>query len=82
MYPEVCALLPDLKDGLLEVLLRHHVSDVRGMELIRIRLPGPAERFYANATVLLDERQQPISKGRAGLVPKVRAGLSRTTILQ
>jgi hypothetical protein len=28
MYPEVCALLPDLKDDVLESYEEHHVADV------------------------------------------------------
>ena len=33
MYPEVCALLPDLKDDVLEAYEEHHVADVLCMEL-------------------------------------------------
>ena len=33
MYPEVCALLPDLKDDVLESYEEHHVADVLCMEL-------------------------------------------------
>ena len=33
MYPEVCGLLPDLKDDVLESCEEHHVADVLCMEL-------------------------------------------------
>ena len=33
IYPEVCALLPDLKDDVLESYEEHHVADVLCMEL-------------------------------------------------
>jgi hypothetical protein len=33
MYPEVCALLPELKDDVLESYEEHHVADVLCMEL-------------------------------------------------
>jgi hemerythrin superfamily protein len=33
MYPKVCALLPDLKDDVLESYEEHHVADVLCMEL-------------------------------------------------
>jgi hypothetical protein len=36
MYPEVCALLPDLKDDVLESYEEHHVADVLCTELAGI----------------------------------------------
>ena len=40
MYPEVCALLPDLKDDVLESYEEHHVADVLCMELAGHARPG------------------------------------------
>ena len=51
MYPEVCALLPELKDDVLESYEEHHVADVLCMELAS--MPAGAERFDAKATVLI-----------------------------
>ena len=51
MYPEVGALLPDLKDDVLESCEEHHVADVLCMELAG--MPAGAERFDAKATVLI-----------------------------
>src|SRR6478752_5044514 len=42
MYPEVCALLPELKDDVLESYEEHHVADVLCMELAG--LPGGLSR--------------------------------------
>src|SRR6266566_4972492 len=58
MYPEVCALLPHLKDDVLESCEEHHVADVLCMELAG--MPAGAER----------ERHAPYRRGRAGLVPQ------------
>jgi hemerythrin superfamily protein len=46
MYPEVCALLPDLKDDVLESYEEHHVADVLCMELALSFHPGlgPVQR--------------------------------------
>ena len=40
MYPEVCALLPDLKEDVLESYEEHHVADVLCMELAGHARPG------------------------------------------
>src|ERR1051325_9102728 len=50
MYPEVCALLPNLKDDVLESYEEHHVADVLCMELAG--MPAGAERFDAKASVM------------------------------
>ena len=42
MYPEVCALLPDLKEDVLESYEEHHVADVLCMELAGHARPGPS----------------------------------------
>ena len=52
MYPEVCALLPDLKDDVLESYEEHHVADVLCMELAG--MSAGAERFDAKTTVLIE----------------------------
>src|SRR5258705_12334405 len=52
MYPEVCALLPGLKDDVLESYKEHRVADVLCMELAG--MSADAERFDAKATVLIE----------------------------
>ena len=65
MYPEVCALLPELKDDILESYEEHHVADVLCMELAG--LPAGAERFDAKATVLIENVTHHIEeKSRTG----------------
>ena len=75
MYPEVCALLPDLKDDVLESYEEHHVADVLCMELAS--MPAGAERFDAKATVLIENVTHHIEEEEQDWFPKVRAGLSR-----
>ena len=75
MYPEVCALLPDLKDDVLESYEEHHVADVLCMELAG--LPAGAERFDAKATVLIENVTHHIDEEEQDWFPKVRAGLAR-----
>src|SRR6202161_2381922 len=75
MYPEVIALLPDLKEDVLESYEEHHVADVLCMELVG--LPAGAERFDAKATVLIENVTHHIEEEEQDWFPKVRAGLSR-----
>ena len=75
MYPEVCALLPDLKDDVLESYEEHHVADVLCMELAG--MPAGAERFDAKATVLIENVTHHIEEEEQDWFPKVRAGLTR-----
>jgi hemerythrin-like domain-containing protein len=75
MYPEVCALLPDLKDDVLESYEEHHVADVLCMELAG--MPAEAERFDAKATVLIENVMHHIEEEERDWFPKVRAGLGR-----
>jgi hemerythrin-like domain-containing protein len=75
MYPEVCALLPDLKEDVLESYEEHHVADVLCMELAG--LPAGAGRFDAKATVLIENVTHHIDEEEQDWFPKVRAGLSR-----
>src|SRR5437867_1878992 len=75
IYPEVCALLPGLKDDVLESYEEHHVADVLCMELAG--LPAGAERFDAKATVLIENVTHHIDEEEQDWFPKVRAGLSR-----
>jgi hemerythrin superfamily protein len=75
MYPEVCALLPDLKDDVLESYEEHHVADVLCTELAG--LPAEAERFDAKATVLIENVMHHIEEEEQDWFPKVRAGLGR-----
>ena len=75
MYPEVCALLPDLKEDVLESYEEHHVADVLCMELAG--MPAGAERFDAKTTVLIENVTHHIEEEEKDWFPKVRAGLSR-----
>ena len=75
MYPEVCALLPDLKDDVLEAYEEHHVADVLCMELVA--MPAGAERFDAKASVLVENVTYHIEEEERVWFPKVRAGLGR-----
>jgi hemerythrin-like domain-containing protein len=75
MYPEVCALLPNLKDDVLESYEEHHVADVLCMELAG--LPAGAERFDAKASVLIENVTHHIEEEEQDWFPKVRAGLGR-----
>jgi len=75
MYPEVCALLPELKDDVLESYEEHHVADVLCMELAG--LPAGAERFDAKAAVLIENVTHHIEEEEQDWFPKVRAGLGR-----
>ena len=75
MYPEVCALLPELKDDVLESNEEHHVADVLCMELAG--MSAGAERFDAKATVLIENVTHHIKEEEDDWFPKVRAGLSR-----
>ena len=75
MYPEVCALLPNLKDDVLESYEEHHVADVLCMELAG--MPAGAERFDAKASVLIENVTHHIEEEEQDWFPKVRAGLGR-----
>src|SRR5579859_2767417 len=75
MYPEVCALLPDLEDDVLESYEEHHVADVLCMELAG--MPADAERFHAKTAVLMENVTQHIEEEEQDWFPKVRAGLGR-----
>jgi hypothetical protein len=75
MYPEVCALLPDLEDNVLESYEEHHVADVLCMELAD--LPADAERFDAKATVLIENVTHHIEEEEQDWFPKMRSGLGR-----
>ena len=75
MYPEVSALLPELKDDVLESYEEHHVADVLCMELAS--MPAGAERFDAKVTVLIENVTHHIEEEEQDWFPKVRAGLAR-----
>src|SRR3954452_16457278 len=78
MYPRVSALLPDLKDDVLESYEEHHVADVLVMELSG--MPAGAERFDAKARVLIENVTHHIEEEEQDWFPKVRAGLSRSEL--
>ena len=78
MYPEVCALLPNLKDDVLESYEEHHVADVLCMELAG--MPAGAERFDAKASVLIENVTHHIEEEEQDWFPKVRKGLSRSEL--
>jgi hypothetical protein len=67
MYPEVCALLPDLKDDVLQSYEEHHVADVLCMELVGM----PAGRALRCQGLGADRERHPSHRGgRTGLVPQ------------
>jgi hemerythrin-like domain-containing protein len=68
IYPEVCTLLTDLKDGVLESYEEHHVADVLCMELAG--LPAGAERFDAKAAVLIENVTHHIEEEEQDWFPK------------
>ena len=78
MYPEVCALLPNLKEDVLESYEEHHVADVLCMELAG--MPAGAERFDAKASVLIENVTHHIEEEEQDWFPKVREGLTRTQL--
>jgi hemerythrin superfamily protein len=75
MYPEVCALLPDLKEDVLQSYEEHHVADVLCMELASMQ--AGAERFDAKVSVLMENVRHHIEEEEQDWFPKVRAGLGR-----
>jgi hemerythrin-like domain-containing protein len=78
MYPEACALLPDLKDDVLQSYEEHHVADVLCMELAG--MPASSERFDAKASVLIENVTHHIEEEEQDWFPKVRAGLGRNQL--
>ena len=78
MYPEVRKLMPELEDEILESYVEHHVADVLCMELYAM---GPdAERFDAKVAVLMENVTHHMEEEEQEWFPKVRSGLSRTTL--
>jgi hemerythrin superfamily protein len=75
MYPRVSALLPDLKDDVLESYEEHHVADVLVMELSLMKPQD--ERFTAKTTVLIENVEHHIDEEEKEWFPKVREGLGR-----
>ena len=75
MYPEVRALLPELKESVLEGYEEHHVTDVLCAELAA--MPASAERFNAKAHVLMETVTHHIDEEEQAWFPQVRAGLGR-----
>jgi len=78
MYPEVRRLLPDLEDDVLESYEEHHVADLLVMELSTMK-PND-ERFEAKTTVLIENVRHHMDEEESDWFPKVRNGLSRTTL--
>lgn len=74
MYPQVLALLPDLKDDVLESYEEHHVADVLCLELSA--MTADEERFTAKTTVLIENVSHHLEEEEQEWFPKVRAGLS------
>jgi hemerythrin superfamily protein len=75
MYPEVLALLPELKDDVLESYEEHHVADVLCLELSGMKPDD--ERYAAKTTVLIENVTHHIEEEEQEWFPQVRAGLSR-----
>lgn len=80
MYPRVRALLPELEDDVLESYEEHHVADVLVMELAA--MDRSDERFFAKATVLIENVTHHVEEEEQDWFPKVRKGLSRTQLQQ
>jgi hemerythrin superfamily protein len=75
MYPEVLALLPELRDDVLESYEEHHVADVLCLELSA--MAADEERYDAKTAVLIENVTHHIEEEEQEWFPKVRAGLSR-----
>ena len=80
MYPEVCALLPDLKADVLESYEEHHVADVLCMELAA--MSARAERFDAKATVLIENVTHHIEEEEQDWFPQVRKAMGSKALRQ
>jgi len=78
MYPEVRKLMPELEDEILESYEEHHVADVLCMELYA--MAPDAERFDAKVAVLMENVTHHMDEEEQDWFPKVRKGLSRTTL--
>ena len=73
MYPEVCALLPDLKDDVLESY--EEIADVADVLCTELAADaGRAERFDAKTTVLIEDVTHHIEEEEQDWFPKARAG--------
>ncbi len=75
IYPEVCALLPDLGEDVLESYEEHHVADVLCAELAA--LSPDDDRFHAKTMVLIESVTHHMDEEEQDWFPKVRAGLGR-----
>jgi hemerythrin-like domain-containing protein len=75
MYPEVRALLPDLREDVLESYEEHHVADVLCAELAA--LSPDDDRFHAKTVVLIESITHHMDEEERDWFPKVRAGLGR-----
>jgi len=78
MYPRTRSLLPDLEDDVLESYEEHHVADVLSAELAM--MSPDDERFEAKMTVLIESVLHHIEEEEQDWFPKVRQGLSRSTL--
>ncbi|WP_392544045.1 hemerythrin domain-containing protein [Oryzobacter telluris] len=78
MYPRVRALLPELEDDVLESYEEHHVADVLITELAA--MDRSDERFFAKATVLIENVTHHVQEEEQDWFPKVREGLTRTQL--
>jgi hemerythrin superfamily protein len=75
MYPEVLALIPALKEDVLESYEEHHVADMLCLELSV--MAADQERFTAKTTVLIENVTHHIEEEEQEWFPQVRDGLSR-----
>ncbi len=78
MYPQVRELMPEVEDDVLESYEEHHVADLLVMELFTMKPTD--ERFTAKTTVLIENVTHHIEEEEGEWFPKVREGLSRTTL--
>ena len=78
MYPEVRALMPEIEADILESYEEHHVADLLVFELFTMNADD--ERFVPKMTVLIENVEHHMDEEEKDWFPKVRKGLSRTTL--
>ncbi|HET9893424.1 MAG TPA: hemerythrin domain-containing protein [Streptosporangiaceae bacterium] len=80
LYPSVRELLPELEEEMLESYEEHHVADVLCVELAAMSPDN--DHFEAKTVVLIETVSHHIQEEEGERFPKIRAGLSRTQLLQ
>ena len=72
MYPEVRKLLPEVEDDVLESYEEHHVADLLVFELFT--MDAGDERFVPKMTVLIENVEHHMERGRGRVVPEGPGG--------